>query len=337
MLPITDPAPIVGSGKFRYRPRVGWEKLPEGWSFGEVAAVAVASGGDVTVFNRGEHPVIQFDSEGNFLRSWGEESFRRAHGLFIAPDDTAYFVDDLDHTVKQFTLDGRPLMKLGTSGVPSATGATSLDYRSIQTAGAPFHYPTDVAVGPNGDLYVSDGYGNARVHRFAPDGTLIRSWGEPGSGPSQFYVPHGIAVDGDGRVWVADRENCRLQIFDAAGEYLDEWGDLARPCELFIDAAGVVYVAELGFKAGMWPGTVAPSPDAPTGRVSIFSPDHRLLSRWGGGPDPMAADNFFAPHDIWVDAAGVIYVGEVTLSGGANYGLVPRDTPSFRTFAPIRE
>lgn len=326
--------PLVGAGSLRYRPQPGWAKLPQGWSFGEVAAVASDSRGDVLVFNRGEHPVIRFDSAGNFQGAWGESLFRRAHGLYIAPDDTAYFVDDLDHTVSHCTLDGRLLMKLGTSGVPSDTGAASMDYRTIRRAAGPFHFPTDLAVGPNGDLYVSDGYGNARIHRFSPDGRLIRSWGSPGSGPGEFYVPHGIAVDGEGRVWVADRENCRLQIFDPHGDYLGEWGGLARPCELYIDSSGLVYVAELGFIAGMWPGTTAPSPDSPAGRVSIFSADQQLLARWGGGPDPMAADTFFAPHDIWVDARGVIYVGEVTLSGGANQGLIPRSAPCLRVFEP---
>src|SRR5688500_5284726 len=261
---------VLGYGAHKYQPRPGWEQLPEGWGFGEVAAVAVDSRGVVTVFNRGEHPVIQLDSDGRFLRSWGEGLFRRADRFSIAPDDTGYYVDDLDHTVKQFTPEGELLLQMGTSGRPSDTGATSLDYRTIRRAGAPFHYPTDLAVAPNDDLYVSDGYGNARVHRFSPDGRLIHSWGEAGSGPGQFKVPHGIAVDAEGRVWVADRENCRLQIFSREGEFLNEWTDLARPCEVFIDGEGTVYVAELGWTAGMWPGTTAPSPDAPAGRLSIF-------------------------------------------------------------------
>ena len=332
---MSDPVPVLGSGTHRYVPRTRWEKLPEGWSFGEVAAVAVDSRGVVTVFNRGEHPVIQFDPDGRFLRSWGEGLFRRAHGICIAPDDTGYYVDDLDHTVKRFTPEGELLLQIGTSGQPSATGATSLDYRTIREAAGPFHYPTDLAVAPSGDLYVSDGYGNARVHRFSPDGRLLHSWGEPGSGPGQFKVPHGIAVDAEGYVWVADRENCRLQIFDDDGIFVEEWKDLARPCEVFIDGEGTVYVAELGWTAGMWPGTTAPSPDAPAGRLSIFSASGDLLSRWGGGKDPLAPDGFFAPHDVWVDAKGTLYMGEVTLSGGVRRGLAPPETPCFRTFARV--
>src|SRR5207245_8273125 len=118
---------------------------------------------------------------------------------------------------RAFSAEGKPLLTLGTSGRPSDTGATSIDYRTVKRSGPPFHYPTNLAVGPSGDLYVADGYGNARVHRFAPDGRLLHSWGEPGSGPGQFHVPHGLAVDEDGTVYVADRETSRVQHFPADG------------------------------------------------------------------------------------------------------------------------
>ncbi|MFN9970544.1 MAG: SMP-30/gluconolactonase/LRE family protein, partial [Phycisphaerae bacterium] len=117
---------------------------------------------------------------------------------------------------------------------------------------------------------MSDGYGNARVHRFSADGKLKNSWGTPGTGPGQFHIPHGIAIDQEGLVWVADRENSRLQIFSPTGEFLREWTEIARPCQVCFDSSGRVYVAELGYRAGMWPGTQAPSPDSTGGRVSIF-------------------------------------------------------------------
>src|SRR5206468_503215 len=141
-----------------------------------------------------------------------------------------------------------------------------------------FHFPTNLAVGPNGDWYISDGYGNARIHRFSPDGKLKHSWGEPGSGPGQFHVPHGIAIDRQGIIYVADRENSRLQLFSPDGEFLNEWPDIARPCEVAIDDKGRVFLAELGYRAGMWPGTIAPSPNAPGGRVSIFDATGKLLT-----------------------------------------------------------
>ncbi len=130
-------------------------------------------------------------------------------------------------------------------------------------------------------MYVSDGYGNARVHRFAPDGKLLGSWGEPGAGPGQFHVPHGIAVDRHGTVYVADRENSRLQLFSPAGEFVTEWTDIARPCEIFIDAEDHVFVAELGYRAGMFPGNEPPPGNPPGGRVSIYQRQRRVALTLG--------------------------------------------------------
>jgi DNA-binding beta-propeller fold protein YncE len=242
-----------------------------------------------------------------------------------------YCTDDQDHTIRKFTSDGRLLLTLGVSGRPSDTGATSVDYRTILRAGPPFHYPTNLALAPEGDLLVSDGYGNARIHRFTPDGRHLLSWGEPGEGPGQFHVPHGIAVDDQSVVYVADRENSRIQLFTLDGAFLAEWTDVARPCQVFIDRYGAVYVAELGFHAGMWPGTAAPSPDAPGGRVSIFDRHGELQARWGGR-DPCAPGNFFAPHGICVDSRGDIYVAEVVLLAGGNRGLVPASCHTLQKF-----
>jgi DNA-binding beta-propeller fold protein YncE len=305
---------IVSSGGLSFRASADWARWPADWNVSEVTAVAIDSRGRVFVFNRGDHPVAVFSSEGTLVDHWGAEVFNRPHGITIGPDDSVYCVDDLDHTVHKFTSSGRPLMKLGNSGAPSNTGATSIDYRTIKHSGPPFHFPTNLAVAPNGDLYIADGYGNARIHRFSPDGQLQHSWGEPGSGPGQFHVPHGIAVDKNGIVYVADRENSRIQLFSANGEFLKEWRDIARPCEIAIDPLGRVFVAELGYRAGMWPGTTAPSPDSPGGRVSIFDAEGQLLARFSGGDNPGDPGDFFAPHDIWLDAQGGFYVAEVVWS-----------------------
>lgn len=308
----------------RYRADDGWAHLPSGWQLTEVAAVAVDSHDRLFAFDRGEHPVLVFDRDGTLLTSWGEGLFVRPHGITIGPDDAVYCTDDLGHTVRKFTPDGRLLMTLG-DGCPSDTGATSIDFRTICRSGPPFHYPTNVALSPEGEIYVSDGYGNARVHKFTPDGRLLFSWGEPGDGPGQFRVPHGIAVDREGTVWVADRENSRLQLFAADGRFVDEWSDVARPCHLAFDGEGNVWVAELGHRAGMWPGTMAPSPDATGGRVSVFTAGGRLLARFGGGDHPTAPGDFFAPHGICVDSRGDVYVSEVARSAGGNRGLVSPD------------
>jgi DNA-binding beta-propeller fold protein YncE len=324
----------VTAGPFTFDADPDWARRPPGYAWPEVAGVAVDRHDRVYVFNRGEHPVVVFDRDGSFVQAWGEGVFVRPHGITVGPDDMVWCVDDGDHTVKKFTPDGRLLLTLGTSGRPSDTGATSIDFRTIRHAGPPFHFPTNVAFSPEGELYVADGYGNARVHKFTRDGRLLLSWGEPGDGPGQFRVPHGIAVDRAGTVYVADRENSRIQLFTPTGAFLGAWTDVARPCQVAFDS-GEVFVAELGYRAGMWPGTEAPSPDATGGRVSVFDTAGRLLARWGGGANPTAAGDFFAPHDICVGGHGDVDVAEVVWSAGARRGLVSPDCHALQKFARV--
>ncbi len=340
---MTSPAPastsaaptFVGSGAFRFSVQAGWEQLPSGYSFVEVAGVDTDSAGNVFVFNRGKHPVIVFDRQGKYLRSWGEGVFSRPHGITIGPDDAVYCTDDMDHTVRKFTPDGRPLLTLGTSGRHSDTGARTVDYRTIERSGPPFNFPTNLALSPGGEMFVADGYGNARVHRFSPDGRLIASWGEPGAGPGQFHVPHGIAVDRHGTVYVADRENSRLQLFTSEGQFVAQWTDVARPCQVAIDTHDNLYVAELGWRAGMFDGNQAPPGNPTGGRLSIFNLAGELQTRFGGGDNPCAPGDFFAPHDVCIDRFGDLYVGEVTQSAGANRGLVARDCHSLQKFVRL--
>ncbi|MBM3822736.1 MAG: hypothetical protein FJ404_07620 [Verrucomicrobia bacterium] len=313
---------VVGQGAFRFRVETGWPRLTEGLSWREVPGVACDAQDRVHLFCRGETPVMVFEPDGTLAKAWGSGTFARAHGLTIGPDGSRYYVDDLDHTVKKFDAGGDWVLTLGVSGKPSETGATSVDYRTIRQAGPPFHYPTNLAVGPDGDLFVADGYGNARVHRFSADGALKLSWGEPGTGPGQFHVPHGIAVDQRGRICVADRENDRLQWFSPEGEVLEIWDELARPSQMIFDAEGNVWVVELGYLAGRWPGTGEAEPGATGGRVSVFDPGGRLLSRWGGGAEPEAPGDFFAPHDLALDSKGDLYVVEVAWSAGGRRGMV---------------
>lgn len=326
----------LGYGNYRYRPAPAWQHSPGDYQGTEVSAAAVDSHDRVFVFNRGSEPVIVFDRHGQRLSAWGGDVIVHAHGITVGPDDAVYCTDDFDHTVRKFTPDGRLMMTLGTSGKPSDTGATSIDFRTIQRSGPPFSFPTNVALSPAGEIYVSDGYGNARVHKFAPDGKLLFSWGEPGTEPGQFRIPHGIAVAPDGRVFVADRENSRIQIFDPDGKFLSAWTDIARPCQVAFDANGIVYVAELGYRAGMWPGTSPPHPEATGGRVSIFDLDGKLLSQFGGGNDPEAPGDFFAPHDIRIDSRGDIYVAEVVMSAGGKKGLVSPKCHTLQKFEKVK-
>jgi DNA-binding beta-propeller fold protein YncE len=334
----------VGSGEFRYQVDERWAKFPADGKSGEAVGVACDSKDRVYVFLRGPQPVLIFERDGTPSQfppsqggqgGWGDGVFTRPHGIFIGRDDTVYYTDDFGHAVRAFSFDGKPRLTLGTPGKPSDTGATSIDYRTIKRSGPPLNFPCNLAVGPTGDLFVADGYGNARVHRFSSDGKLLKSWGEPGSGPGQFCVVHGIAVDQAGIVYVADRENCRIQLFTSDGQYVGEWKDLARPCQAFIDPAGWVYVAELGFRAGRWPGTGPAQPGQTGGRVSIFDRQGKLYARWGGGENPTAPGDFFAPHDLWVDSHGDLYVAEVALAGGAAAGLVPGSCHTLQKFVRL--
>ena len=228
---------IVGSGDYRYEQIDNWAKVPSGWSLHEVGAVGVDKQDNVYVFNRGEHPMMVFDRDGNFLRAWGEGLFPRAHGLHMAPDDTVFLTDDGDHSVRQCTLDGKVLLTLGTPGKPAPF-----------MSGEPFHRCTHTALSPKGDIYVSDGYGNARVHKYAAGRKMLMSWGESGTEPGQFNLVHNISCDPDGWVYVADRENHRIQVFDGNGTYETQFNNLHRPCGIFMPycTCPICYVGELG-------------------------------------------------------------------------------------------
>ncbi len=326
---------IVVAGDLKYELAEGWEQLPEGWEHPDVAGVAVDSNDRVYVFTRSEHSVIVYERDGTFVGSWGEGMFTpRTHGITIGPDDSIYLTDDGDHTVRRFTPDGKQIQVFGTSGQPSDTGYTGT-VDSITHGGVPFNRPTNLSIGPNGDLYVSDGYGNARVHRFSPDGELLQSWGEPGTGPGEFKTPHGIWALTDSRVLVADRENDRIQVFSPSGEYLGEWTDVQRPTAIYQAADGLVYVSELWWRVGQHSYRHGPIERDQPGRVSVFDADGRVLARWGG-PERCAPGNFCAPHGIYVDSRGDIYVGEVTYTFAGRSGLVPADCHTLQKFVRVR-
>ena len=227
----------IGTGEFTYEVAVDWETLPPGYTWQEAAAVAVSPKDEVYVYNRSDHPVIVFDTNGRYLRDWGDPAmYPRAHGITFAPDGTLFLIDDDDHTVRKCTPEGKVIFTLGTPGVPT-------EYMS----GQPFHRPTDVAIDPNtGDFYVADGYGNSRVHKYSPDGNLLFSWGEPGVDPGQFNITHNIATDADGYVYVADRENHRVQIFDSDGNFEMQWKNMHRPCAIYVSDDQHVFVGDLG-------------------------------------------------------------------------------------------
>jgi hypothetical protein len=275
-----------------------WAKLPDGWTLTDVASVAVDSKDRVYVFNRGAHPMIVFDRAGNFIKSWGEGLFGRAHGLHIDAHDNLYCTDDGDHTVRKCSVDGKVLLTIGIPNKPAPF-----------MSGEPFHRCTHTALSPKGEIYVSDGYGNARVHKYTPDGKLLKSWGEPGSDPGQFNIVHNISTDADGWVYVADRENHRVQVFDGNGKYEAQWNNLHRPCALHCCG---------GQSPNFIIGEFGP-------RLTIVDSKGKRVARIGGENGPgLEAGKFLAPHGVTLDSKGDIYVGEV---GVTNWKTSFGDTP----------
>lgn len=318
-----------------YRVVEGWEKTPPGLTRQDAVGVGVDSRDRVYLLTRERSLVLVYERDGSFVAAWGEGLFTaRTHGLTVGPDDAVYCVDDGNHTVRKFTPDGQLLLTLGTAGQPSDTGYDGRTLESIRRGGPPFNRPTNLAVAPSGDLYVSDGYGNARVHRFSADGRLIQSWGEPGTGPGQFILPHGIRVAADGRVLVADRENDRIQLFSPSGEFLAEWTNVQRPTDLAIDRQGLVYVSELWRQPGQRPCGLGEVTQDQPGRVTVLDHSGEVLLRFGASSENRcAAGNLCAPHCIAVDSRGDLYVGEVTYTVGIRLGLVPPDCHTFQKFA----
>jgi hypothetical protein len=294
-------AVVLGTDGYRYEVDDGWAKLPPGMEFNaDVAAVGVDKHDNVYAFNRGKHPMCVFDREGNLLRTWGEGIYPRAHGVFMAPDDTIWLTDDADHTVRQCTLDGKILLTIGIPGKPSP-------YMS----GEPFHRCTHTAMSPSGDhLYISDGYGNARIHKFTVDGKWLSAWGEPGTDPGKFNIPHNICCDPDGWVYVADRENHRVQVFDGNGRYETQWNNMHRASGLCMETGTRTprfYVGEIGPDMAVNINMPGCGP-----RVSIYTHKGELLARLGHEHAGLATGQFISPHGLAVDSRGDIYVGEVS-------------------------
>lgn len=279
----------LGQGDYAYEYCGDWAGLAADYRGGWIPGVACDSQDRVFVYSRSETPLEVYDRDGIHLASWGAGVLQPncAHGIFVDREDNVFVTDATDHAIYKFSPAGQLLMTLGTPG------------KAGGRAGDPFDRPTDMAIASNGDILVSDGYGNHHVHRYSATGEHICTWGGSGSGPGEFSISHTVRVDKADRVWTCDRENGRLQIFDLDGRFIDEWTGLLRPNNIFIDdAAGVIYIAELGR------------------RISIFDLATRaLVSSWGGGGDPSEVPGEFigGPHGIWVDRHGDIYAGEVEL------------------------
>jgi DNA-binding beta-propeller fold protein YncE len=279
-----------------YVPISGWPHVPHGLSFGgDATSVATTADGGVIVFGRGPVPLLMFEASGAFLSATGEGEFDRPHSVVVDAADNIYLVDAGGHFVQKRTQDGKILLTLGDRG--TAVAAHSGDY---------FNQPTDIAIHPiTGEMYISDGYGNSRIHRFDADGKHIASWGAPGSGPGEFSLPHGICLLDDDRIAVCDRENYRIQIFTSDGEFDTQW-HCHRPCSVrTLRGSGLLFVAELG---NPLQHTVPRTGSA----VSVFDPGGKAVGRIGDSLPGMTPTGFTAPHGLAIDPAGDLYVAEVS-------------------------
>lgn len=256
---------------------VDFLQLPQGWSLGPCSAVSVNRRGEIFIFHRGEHPIIVCNRQGEYLRSWGDGLIGSAHGLRIDGNDDVWVTDIGNHRVFKFDADGKLLLSLGTGKPGNGTDE--------------FNKPTDLAFGPKGEIYVTDGYGNARVLVFSPHGALLHSWGTPGRQEGEFRIPHSIVIDRQGRILIGDRENDRIQIFDADGKLIEVWNGFA-PYGLAFDRHGRLFVA-----------------DGRANQVLQLDAAGKVVGRFGR--EGAAVGEFQLPHMLAFDADDNLLVTEI--------------------------
>lgn len=267
-----------------YLPVADWPALPSGWNLGEVPGVAVDANDNVYVFNRGPHPLLQFQPSGKFIRSLLEGMVTSAHGVRVDHEGNVWAVDHKGHMVLKLNPEGRVMMVLGRRDNPGADASH-------------FNQPTDIAVASNGDLYVSDGYGNSRIVKFSKEGKFLREWGKKGTGEGEFNLPHSIALDSSGRVIVADRENNRIQVFTPEGQFIAQWN------EKIWQGSGAPWGLAIVPNSGIFMA------DGRHNRVLKLDIDGRVLGYFGS-PGKLPGQFAFA-HHLAVSKRGEIYVAEI--------------------------
>ena len=321
---------VVGYGDYRYELDDSWPNIPEGWTLGEgwagtnpegkggvkevplidanglgwsgigVTDVAADSNDRIYVFNRDKHPVIVFEAEsGDFVTSWGEHEFLETHGIFVDSEDNVWTTDRQLHVVVKHTKYGEELLKLGEKGWSSASVSPHGMHPDHAFLANPFSMPAGVSVSSTGNIFVADGYGNRQVYKFNPNGEKELSWGSPGTGDGEFSLVHNLDIDSKDRIFVCDRHNDRMQIFDHDGNYIDSWTNLNFPGGVYCDRKNLVYIAEQG-------GLENGKPRDPG--VSIFTESGELVSRFRG--------EYVEAHGMTLDSKGNIYTAELRKARG---------------------
>jgi hypothetical protein len=291
-------------------------------AFTDVSDIAVDSADNIYLLTRRDGAVVVYTSEGRYVRSWGVDRFVLPHGITIDDRDVVHIVDQGEHTVRTYTTKGDDIALIGTPGVPSDTGVDwSLPtykerYVSTTRGGPPFNNPTKVAMAPDGSTFVSDGYGNARVHHFSPSGELLPSWGEPGSEPGQFRLVHSVLVSAEGRVLVADRENDRVQCFTQDGTLVGIWDSVLRPAAAAPGRSGTYVVAELEWKVGDHSFVSGPVTTPIPPRISVLDGAGHALARYVQGNEDRLT--IWRPHGLGVNPrTGRVYVAQLGAPGVA--------------------
>jgi DNA-binding beta-propeller fold protein YncE len=293
----------AGSVGAAYRVDPGFFRMPEGRPFGSTAGiVADPDGRSIWVFDRcgagtcvgSDHaPVLRFDADGEVTQSFGAGMFVRPHGIFVDDERNVWVtdgegLDGMGHQVFKFSSDGQLLMSLGEPGIAGEDDSH-------------FNQPSDVLVAPGGDIFVADGHGrdsNARIVKFSKDGEFLLAWGGRGTAPGKFNTPHALAMDSRGRLFVGDRGNYRIQIFDQDGNFQEEWKQFGNPSGLYIDRQDVIYVSEIGSnpeQGADWREGIRIG-NALTGEVTAFIPDAERSTQEGVTAD--AAGNVFGAYTV---------------------------------------